>query len=133
FELVVRAVTRLWTGAGEPRVTPLVVGVIALSSVVSYLISHYEHRRGRELRSELLIADAAHTRSDVYASLAVLAGLALIALGYPAADAAVTLVVAGVIGRAGWRILRNTVPVLVDERAVDPGTIRRIAQGVPGV
>ena len=43
------------------------------------------------------------------------------------------LLVAIVIGRAGWRILRTTVPVLVDERAVEAKTIRRIALDSPGV
>ena len=36
-------------------------------------------RRGRELGSQILIADAAHTRSDVLTSAAVLAGLIAIA------------------------------------------------------
>ncbi|MFW6078557.1 MAG: cation diffusion facilitator family transporter, partial [Gemmatimonadota bacterium] len=133
FELVTRAVDRLITGDARPEATLGVATVMAASAAISLVVSRYEQRRARELHSELLAADAAHTRSDVYASLAVLAGLGLIALGYPRADGVFTLFVAAVIGRAGWRIMWTTVPVLVDERAVEAKTIRRIAIETPGV
>ncbi|HZD04267.1 MAG TPA: cation transporter dimerization domain-containing protein, partial [Longimicrobiales bacterium] len=38
------------------------------------------------------------------------------------------LAVAAVIAHTGWRIIRQTVPVLVDERAVDPTRIQRVAE-----
>ena len=41
--------------------------------------------QGRALKSELLLADAAHTQSDVWTSCAVLASLAAVRLGYPVA------------------------------------------------
>ncbi|HEY8470336.1 MAG TPA: cation diffusion facilitator family transporter [Longimicrobiales bacterium] len=133
YELVGAAIGRLIAGTAQPEATPVVMAVMAVSAVVSAIVSRYEERRGRELRSELLTADAAHTRSDFYASLAVLVGLVLVAAGYPRADAAFTLLIALVIARAGWRILLTTVPVLVDQRAVEEKTIRRIAVETPGV
>lgn len=133
FELLTSAIGRLIAGTARPEATPFVVGVMAASAVISFVVSRYENRHGVALGSELLIADAAHTGSDVYASLGVLIGLGLVALGYPRADAALTLLVAFVIARAGWRILRTTVPVLVDERAVEARTIRRIALDTSGV
>lgn len=132
FELIKGAVGRLIGGA-QPQATPLTLAVMAGSAVVSAVVSHYEARRGRELHSELLTADAAHTRSDLYASLSVLLGLGLVRLGHLWADAVVTLFVALVIGRAGWRILETTVPILVDQRAVEEKTIRHIALDTPGV
>lgn len=133
YELVGSAIGRLVTGGGHPRATPVVIGVMVGSAVVSFFVSRYEKRRGTELGSEILTADAAHTRSDVYASGAVVAGLGLVAAGYPRADAVFTLFVAAIIARAGWHIVRSTVPVLVDERAVEPHRIRRHALQTPGV
>ncbi|HET7274441.1 MAG TPA: cation diffusion facilitator family transporter [Longimicrobiaceae bacterium] len=132
FELVTRAVGRLFTG-GSPHVDPLVIGVMVASAIVSALVSRFELRRGRELRSELLTADAKHTRSDLYASVAVLVGLGLVAMGYPWADPLFTLFVAFIIAHTGWEILQTTIPVLVDERAVDESVIRSAVLGVPGV
>ena len=133
YELVSSAVRRLATGGGNPEVTPFVVGTMLFSAIVNYAVSRYEHRRARELDSDILLADAAHTRSDVYASAAVLIGLALVAAGYPGADALFTLMVAGIIANAVWRILRRTIPILVDERAVTPESIRAVAGQAQGV
>ncbi len=49
---------------------------------INIVVTVYEHREGKRLRSEFLIADAIHTRSDVMVSCSVLTGLLLIKLGY---------------------------------------------------
>ncbi|HSM36996.1 MAG TPA: cation diffusion facilitator family transporter [Longimicrobiales bacterium] len=133
FRLVEGAVRRLVEGSPGPDVGWVLVIVVAASALVSLGVSRYEARRGHELGSALLVADAVHTRTDVWGSLAVLAGLGVSALGYPEADAIVALLVAGIIGIAGYRVLRSTVPVLVDERAEDPALLRRVALQVDGV
>jgi cation diffusion facilitator family transporter len=133
YELGGSAIARL-THTGETAVaTPLVAAVMLISAAVNFIVARYEESRGRKYQSEILLADAAHTKSDVFASLAVLVGIGLVALGYPRADAAFTLLVAVVIARAGWRILKHTIPILVDERAVAEGTIRDITVSTPGV
>jgi cation diffusion facilitator family transporter len=133
YQLVTSAIEHLVSGGSHARATPLVIGVMVVSAVMSLLLSRYEARRGQELASELLVADSAHTRSDLYASVAVLVGLGFVAAGFPWADPIFTLVIAALIAHTGYRILRTTVPVLVDERAVDVQTIRRIALATPGV
>ena len=133
FEIVTGAVRRLAVPESYTEVTPLVIGVMIVSAVISGVVARYESGKAEELNSELLAADAAHSRSDVYASLAVVAGLGMVAIGYPWADPLVSLVVAAVIARAGWRIVRVTVPVLVDERAVEEGVIQQIGEKTAGV
>jgi cation diffusion facilitator family transporter len=133
FELVEGAVIRLSGSGPEPQATTFVIIVMLMSAIVNFLVAHYEERFGHRYHSEILLADAAHTKSDVYASMAVLAGIAFVAVGYPRADALATILVAGVIARAGWRIIRRTVPILVDERAVEEGTIRTVALATAGV
>ena len=112
----------------DVEATPLAVGIMGFSAVAGLLISMYEARRGRALGSDILLADAAHTRSDVYTTLAVLAGLGAVALGFPMADPMITLAVAAIIAWTGWRIVRRAVPVLVDERAVPPARIQAVAE-----
>jgi len=41
---------------------------------------------GQKFRSELLLADASHTRSDILVSIGVICGLAAVRLGFPIAD-----------------------------------------------
>lgn len=133
FELVTSAAHRLLGSNGEPHATPLVVGVMLASAGASFFMARYAERSGRRYHSEILIADAQQTKSDVYAALAVLIGIAVVVAGYPSADAFVTLLVAFLIARAGLHIVQTTVPILVDERAVDEDRIARIALDTPGV
>ena len=133
YELVSSAISRM-LGHGEvPIATPMVAGVMLVSAIISFVVARYEERYGHAYHSEILLADAAHTKSDVFASLGVLVGIGLVGLGYPKADAVFTLFVAIVIARAGARILKSTVPILVDQRAVDVATIRDITVSTPGV
>jgi cation diffusion facilitator family transporter len=133
YELVGSAILRL-AGQGEvPIATPFVAAVMLVSAIVSFFVARYEEGYGRKFHSEILLADAAHTKSDVFASLGVLVGIGLVGLGYPQADAVFTLLVAIVIARAGWRILKTTIPILVDQRAVEESTIRDITRNTAGV
>jgi cation diffusion facilitator family transporter len=115
------------------EVTWISVAMMAGSMLASGGLALWEHRQGQRLGSELLHADAAHTASDVLASLAVLVGLAAAAYGWPLVDTVVAVAVVGVIARAAWGILRTATHVLTDAALVDVGVIAAVAAGVPGV
>jgi cation diffusion facilitator family transporter len=133
FELLKTAVTRLLAGGRPPSPGLLSVAVLAGTMVVNVGVAYYERRRGKELQSELLLADARHTQADVWVTLSVLVGLGLVQLGWRQADAVLAVLVAIVVAYGGVGILRRTVPVLVDRRAVDPQRIFDVASSVKGV
>jgi cation diffusion facilitator family transporter len=133
FELVRGAIARLVTGAPPLNVSSLALALLVLTLVVNIGVVWFETRAGRRLRSDLLLADALHTRTDVFITLGVLAGLALARSGLAWADPTLALMVAVLVGRAGYQILRRSIPTLVDERAFDQGTIQREAERVAGV
>ena len=133
FELLTGAVGRLVAGVSPPRLEPLTFAVLAATMPVNVAVAVAERRFAVRLRSEMLAADARHTLADVLVTASVLGGLVLVRLGWTGADAWLAIVVAGVIARSGWQILRRTVPVLVDRRALHPETIRQIVTAMPGV
>ncbi len=133
FELMRGAVNELLSGGHPPAVTDLQLAVLVLTLGVNVLVTRYEHRRGDELGSDLLLADAAHTRADVFITLGVLAGVLVARQGWWWIDPAIAAVVALVIVFAAYRILVRTVPVLVDERAIPTRAIQETAQTVSGV
>jgi cation diffusion facilitator family transporter len=57
------------------------VGVMLISAVTNVIVSQKLFKVGRETDSVALLADAWHLRTDVYTSVGVMAGLALIWLG----------------------------------------------------
>jgi cation diffusion facilitator family transporter len=133
FELVRGAISRLVTGTPVVNVSSTALVLLGFTLVVNIAIVWFETRTGRRLQSDLLLADALHTRTDVFITLGVLAGLALARSGLAWADPALALVVAALVGRAGYQILRRSIPSLVDERAFDQTTIQREAERVTGV
>lgn len=133
YEILRTAISRLLRDAPPPDVNATAMIVLAATVPVNLAIAIYERRRGEQLGSELLKADARHTSADVWVTLSVLGGLGLVRLGFQQADALLAILVAGVVAYSGWEILRMTVPVLVDERAVDPLQIHELAATVDGV
>ncbi len=133
FELVRGAVTRLVTGTPLHAATTAELALLASTAAVNVIVVAYERRKGRELNSPLLLADASHTTGDLFVTVLAVASLVTVRLGLSVVDPILTIVVAFLIAWSGWQILRVTVPVLVDERAVDADRIRAAASAVPGV
>jgi cation diffusion facilitator family transporter len=133
-QIAIEAVQRLLRAPAEPPRATLEAFVVAIATlIVNFGVSSYEGRRGRALDSDFLIADAAHTRSDMLVTAAVLCSLVFVRLGVPRVDAAVSLVVAAFIGRIGYAVFRRTLPVLVDASAVDEARVQEIVRAVSGV
>ena len=133
FELVRGAITRLVEGSDLPNVDRLTFTVLALTMVVNIAVAGNEAYAARKYRSEVLAADARHTAADVLVTVSVLGGLLLVWAGWKEADAWLGIIVAGVIAKAGYDILADTIPVLVDTRAMEPGRIERSVREVRGV
>ncbi len=107
--------------------------VLMLTLAVNVIVVAVETREGRRLGSELLLADAAHTRSDVFASLIVMISFLLARVGLPYADVAATIVILGLILHAGFQILKGTLSTLSDERRIAPDLVERCALEERGV
>jgi cation diffusion facilitator family transporter len=133
WEVVQGALERLQTGEGF-EVTPLLFVVLISTLVVNVFVSRYQIREGKRLNSELLLADAANTSSDVFVTISVIVSMALVALfGWVWVDTIAALVVVVMIARAGFKILRKTGSVLVDTAPYTPERLTEIVQTVPSV
>src|SRR5262245_10378155 len=105
--------------------------VIIVSIVVDFFRARLLSRVAHETASEALEADALHFSSDMWSSLAVLAGLGGVALGYQWADSAAAVVVAVFVCIAGWRLGRRTIDTLTDTApAGSAQTVTRAASKV---
>ena len=132
LEVVTSAVDRLRTGA-VPRVFPEGIGIMTVTLAVNLLVMKYELGEGRRLNSEVLLADAKHTRSDVLTSITVIAALLGVAAGYPLLDPLAALLVAGFIGHACWQIAQGASRILADEIVIAEDDVQAVVQSVPEV
>ena len=133
FELVSGGLGRLLTPGDPIRPDRLTFVLLAATLAVNVFVAGTEASYARRLDSELLAADARHTLADVWVTLAVLGGLGLVALGWQDADAWLAIAVAGLIAYSGFQVLRTTVPVLVDRRAVEAARVVRFVGEMDGV
>ena len=133
FELVRQAANRFTGDHQAPLLTEIQFATLLATLVINILVTRYEQRRGRQLGSQLLIADAAHTRTDVLITIGVVIGMLLGRRGWWWIDPVLTFVIAALIVRVAYQILSTAVPVLVDQRAIVAGDIQRAAEGVDGV
>ncbi len=117
----------------HPQVTPIMAGVMAATLVVNLAVTRVERYFGQQLKSTLLLADAQHTLSDVFVTLAVLVSLGLVWLGYPRADGVVALLVMVFVAFVAYGIVRQAVGILSDTVRLDAAQVGQLTMGVPGV
>lgn len=116
-----------------PDVTGPSLAVMLATLVVNAGVVSYERRAGHRLASEVLLADAHHTQSDLLTSLTVIAALIGVRAGYPILDPIAALIVAGFIGWACWQIFQDTTRILADEIVIAEEDISDVVREVPEV
>ncbi len=130
---ILKAIFERLQGGATPHLTPVTLGLVALTLPVNVLIVVLETRFGKRLASQILLADAEHTRTDLFVTLSVLASLGGVWLGWRWLDVAVAAVVVLLILRAAWEILRDASGWLTDAVMLDPAAVEKVALEVPGV
>jgi cation diffusion facilitator family transporter len=134
WELVESALGRLRDPASiDLTVNAWSFGSLVVSIAVHVFVVAYELRAGRRLKSDVLVADALHTRADIYISLSVVGGLVAVRLGYPVVDPLLALAIAILILKIGIDIIRESSKVLLDGAVVPISEIERIVLGVRDV
>jgi cation diffusion facilitator family transporter len=116
-----------------PEIGPLNWVVMMTTLGVNVYVSWYEAREGRRLGSEYLLADAVHTRSDIYVTLGVVASFAGARAGVPWVDGVVAVGIAIFIATLAARILIGSFHVLTDRAVLPVETLSAAVLAVPGV
>lgn len=121
-------------GTGQAARVDAISFVVMLGTLtVNIIITTWERRVGRRLGSEILVADASHTGSDVLVSLGVIVSLVLVQLGFDKADPIVALLVAIAIVYTAFGVFRQASATLSDSARIPPHEICAAAATVPGV
>jgi len=108
--------------------------VMLVTMGVNLWVMKYESKKGDELRSDILISDAMHTKADIFTSMSVIIALSAIKLGFPIIDPIVTIVISAFIAHAGYDIIKEGSAVLCDTAAIlNDQKIADIVLGIKGV
>lgn len=98
-------------------------------------IYRYTRRVGKEIRSDLIIANAWHSRTDAFSSVVVLFSTVGAMAGMLWLDVLAAVVIAGIIIHVGWRFTWDSVKELVDTglSPEDTDMLKDIARQTDGV
>lgn len=129
------SVTRLIAqSAFEIPTWPALV-IAALSILAKELIFRYTYHIGKLIKSDLIIANAWHSRTDALSSIVVFIGIAGAMSGFSWLDAAAAVVVAIMIAKVGWDLSWDSIKELVDT-AISPeetNELRQFIKQTPGI
>lgn len=91
-----------------------VLAAAALSIAAKEWIYRYTRRVGQRIRSDLIIANAWHSRTDALSSIIVLVSVAGAMVGWIWLDALAAIAIALIVGHIGWGFAWRSVKELVD-------------------
>ncbi len=115
---------------GWPALLVALISIIAKEGIYRYTAAI-----GRRIKSDLLIANAWHSRTDAYSSIVVLIGIAGAMTGLPWLDTLAAVVVALFVAKIGWSLCWKSLKELVDT-AIEPALetkIRATALKIEGI
>lgn len=117
-----------------PAVNTMSFIVMMATMAINVFVMKYEYGKGKQLGSDILVADSMHTRADILTSVSVIIALVGIKMGYPILDPIATLMIALFIAYAGIEIVRDASKILCDSAVIiDVKQVAGIVLGVNGV
>ncbi|MDD5115597.1 MAG: cation diffusion facilitator family transporter [Candidatus Omnitrophica bacterium] len=97
-----------------PRVDISSFAVMLVTLMANIWIMRYEYKKGRELKSDILISDSMHTRTDIFISFSVIGSLVAIKSGLSIVDPLITMLISLFIGFTAFEIAKRGSDVLCD-------------------
>ncbi|MFC0473632.1 cation diffusion facilitator family transporter [Halalkalibacter kiskunsagensis] len=128
----------------EPVEVPKIIAIYAVifSIVVKELMFRYKYQLGKKYKSEALMTDAWHHRSDVFSSFAALIGIGAAILGghlniswLVYGDSIASAFVAILIGKMAWSLGKQSIHNALDHVLHEEDTVemKKAAANVQGV
>jgi cation diffusion facilitator family transporter len=108
------AAQRLFRPEALLRPLPIALYAAILSILVKEALYWYTRAYAKRVRSDLLLANAWHHRSDAISSIVVLVGIAGTLAGLPYLDAVASVIVALMIAKIAWDLGWDATRELVD-------------------
>lgn len=118
----------------KPSITLDSFIIMIVTLIINTFVFLYEYNQGVKLKSDILVSDSLHTKSDIFVSVSVLITLLALKLGItPYIDPIMSVVISIFIIRAGLEIIKHDSDILCDRIAVDSKRIYDIAVSTGGI
>ncbi len=116
-----------------PKVSLYSFIVMSITIIINIIVMVYETHKGKVLKSDILISDALHTKTDILTSSLVIITLIGVKFGYPILDPIVSLLIVFFIGYSAVEILIENIRVLSDGMAIPIEEIKKVVLSIQGI
>lgn len=119
-----------------PRINLSSFIIMLATLAINFWVMNYEYKKGKLLKSDILVSDSQHTKADIFTSISVITGLVVMKINPALAiiDPIITLMISLFIARAGWEIAKESSSVLCDTAVImDEKKISAIVLAIKGV
>ena len=132
FEVLTQAIDRLL----NPQV--IEVGyeaflIMITSLMINLSLSRYEKIKGKQLKSDILIADSNHTKADVLITSIVIISLILMYFNLSFVDPVISIIITVIILKTAIDIFRTNFKILLDANMIDAEEVINLLSDVDGV
>ena len=129
------SIREFWTSDSVPTLGWPALLVACLSILSKEWIYRYTLAAGKRLKSDLLIANAWHSRTDSFSSIVVLFGILGAMAGYAWFDIVAAVIVAAFVGKIGWDLTWDSIKELVDTALPEERVqeLREVVEEVDGI
>jgi cation diffusion facilitator family transporter len=109
YEIISQGIDRLFFEKHFEKLSYL-AGLMALIGIfINFLISNYILKIGERINSPAIVADSKHQKTDVYSSIAILAGVILSNLGLGFLDPLIGLIIGVLILKTAFTLGRDNI------------------------
>ena len=130
FELALQAITKDDT---EIVNSAWGMGVMLAILAINITVSIWQRMWAHRLQSDILLADASHTFSDVLTTIVVIIGWQLSTMGYIWLDRACALGVSLLVLYLAYVLFKKSLPILTDEYSIEPELISKSIESISGI
>lgn len=107
-----------------------IMGVTILINLFVYL---YEKREGEKLKSDILIADSLHTKSDLLVSASVILSFVGVIFKIGILDVIIAIGIVLFIIYVAYRIISGSINILIDAQLIDPQMVIDVVGALEGI
>ncbi len=119
--------------AKRPELDERALVVLIFTLIINIFVFTYERRKGRQLKSEFLIADSSHTKTDIFITFGIIFAIFGIKSGFYIVDSIAGLIIGVLIAKEAFSLIKESTDVLIDKAIIESSNIEKLLNSCEGV
>lgn len=102
--------------------------ILLFTIIINIFVFTYERKKGKQLKSEFLIADSSHTKIDIFITSGIILAIIFIKAGFYILDSLAGLIIGALVAREAFKILKESTDILIDRALIDSSEIAKLVK-----